>query len=50
MRGLDLFIENAVRKHGECGRGCCMIQDFMVGLKWLKIARFGSPTETLIEI
>jgi len=26
------------------------LQDFMVGLKWLKIARFGSPTETLIEI
>ena len=31
-----------------CGRGCCMIQDFMLGLKWL-IATFGSPTETLLE-
>ena len=28
----------------------CMIQDFVVGLKWLKIARFGSPTETLVQI
>ena len=28
MRGIDLFIEHALRKHGECGRGCCMIQDF----------------------
>ena len=60
MRGIDLFIENALRKHGECGRtlwpfylpdngGCCMIEDFMVGLKWL-IARFGSPTKTLVQI
>ena len=49
MRGIDLFIENALRKHGERGRGCCMVQDFMVGLKWL-IARSGSPTETLVQI
>jgi hypothetical protein len=35
MRGIDLFIENALRKHGERGRGFCMVQDFMVGLKWL---------------
>ena len=32
----------------EHGRGCCMVQDFMIGLKWL-IARSDSPTETLVQ-
>ena len=37
MRGIDLFIENALRKHGECGRGCCMIQDFNRFHGWTEV-------------
>ena len=49
MRGIDLFIEHALRNMGSVDEAAAWYKDFMVGLKWL-IARFGSPTETLVQI